>query len=217
MSGNRFDEAAQTWDQEPRRRELAEALWTALRKAVPLERHWRVLDVGCGTGGLTLPLAGEVAEVEGVDASPGMLAVCGVKVEAARAAGRITAAVRLHGVDIQCPDARAALGHGYDLVVTALTMHHLADVPPVLDFFHESLSSGGRLCMMDLVEEPGTFHGAHGDVPHHGFGEARMRAWLDGAGFSACTWTTVHTITKTDASGCPVRYPVFLATATRSE
>lgn len=217
MCANPFDEAALTWDQEARRQELADALWGAVKEAVPLARAWRVLDVGCGTGNLTLPLAGTVAYIDGVDASPGMLAVCGEKVEAARAAGRITAEVRTHVVDMEKAASRGVLTGGYDLIVTAMTLHHLSDVAGVLDFFHESLLSGGRFCMMDLLAEPGTFHGAGVAVPHHGFHEADLRRWLARAGFSGVTFRIAHTITKPDANGWPVQYPVFLVTAIRSE
>lgn len=50
----------------------------------------RVLDLGCGTGGHAIPLAGRGYEVIGVDRSPGMLAAARVKAEAADVTGRIS-------------------------------------------------------------------------------------------------------------------------------
>lgn len=38
-----------------------------------LERDWTVLDVGCGTGTLALPLAARVASITALDFSPGMI------------------------------------------------------------------------------------------------------------------------------------------------
>lgn len=55
--------------------------------AVPIHR---VLDLGCGTGGHAIPLAGRGYEVIGVDRSPGMLAAARVKAETADVTGRIS-------------------------------------------------------------------------------------------------------------------------------
>lgn len=55
--------------------------------AVPIHR---VLDLGCGTGGHAIPLAGRGYEIVGVDRSPGMLTVAQVKAETADVTGRIS-------------------------------------------------------------------------------------------------------------------------------
>ena len=55
--------------------------------AVPIHR---VLDLGCGTGGHAIPLAGRGYEVIGVDRSPGMLAIARVKAETANVTGQIS-------------------------------------------------------------------------------------------------------------------------------
>jgi SAM-dependent methyltransferase len=52
-------------------------------------RIHRVLDLGCGTGGHAIPLAGRGYEVIGLDRSPGMLAAARVKAETADVTGRI--------------------------------------------------------------------------------------------------------------------------------
>jgi SAM-dependent methyltransferase len=49
----------------------------------------RVLDLGCGTGGHAIPLAGRGYEVLGLDRSPGMLAAARLKAETADVKGRI--------------------------------------------------------------------------------------------------------------------------------
>jgi SAM-dependent methyltransferase len=50
----------------------------------------RVLDLGCGTGGHAIPLAGRGYDVIGVDRSPWMLAAALVKAETADVTGRIS-------------------------------------------------------------------------------------------------------------------------------
>ena len=70
-----FDERAQTWDEQPRRVQLARDIFAALERQVPLQRDWAALDYGCGTGLLTLALAPRVRRILAVDSSQGMLAV----------------------------------------------------------------------------------------------------------------------------------------------
>jgi ubiquinone/menaquinone biosynthesis C-methylase UbiE len=46
------------------------------------EPHWTVLDVGCGTGNLAIPLASKVREVTAMDFSDGMLERLALRVQA---------------------------------------------------------------------------------------------------------------------------------------
>jgi len=80
-SGKRhFDLKAVTWDEEPRRVQLAKDLFAAITDTVVLNPCIAVLDFGCGTGLLTLQLATQGGHVTGVDSSQGMLDVLEDKV-----------------------------------------------------------------------------------------------------------------------------------------
>src|SRR5689334_9536168 len=70
----------------------------------------RVLDVGCGAGGLTLDLAKQVASIMGVDLSSRML-----EVARTRAANRGIANAEFAQADAQTDD----LGSGYDVAVSS--------------------------------------------------------------------------------------------------
>jgi len=68
-----FDSVAASWDQEPRRVQLARKVVDAIScEARPLQAM-RVLDFGCGTGLVTLALASQVQEIVAADSSQGML------------------------------------------------------------------------------------------------------------------------------------------------
>ena len=71
----------------------------------------------------------------------------------------------------------------FDLVVTVMVLHHVADVGAVLAAFHRLLESGGHLCVADLEEEDGSFHG-EGFEGHRGFAPAALASELEGAGFA---------------------------------
>lgn len=86
-----WDEAASTFDDEPDhglRTEHTRAAWAHwLRSWMPAAPA-DVLDVGCGTGSLSLLLAGEGHRMTGVDLSPRMVAEARRKHSAARLPGR---------------------------------------------------------------------------------------------------------------------------------
>jgi predicted TPR repeat methyltransferase len=64
---NRFDQAAATWDEQPRRVKLAQAVAEDIGRQIHLSRDIDVLDFGCGTGLLTLALQPLVRSITGAD------------------------------------------------------------------------------------------------------------------------------------------------------
>lgn len=76
--GMDFDQAAASWDQEPRRVQLAQDV----AQTVPLSPDMHVLDFGCGTGLLSLLLLPRVGRLTGADTSMGMLEALKAKVAA---------------------------------------------------------------------------------------------------------------------------------------
>ena len=171
-----FDARAQTWDDDPRRRKLAASIFAALAQAVPLRAEWTALDYGAGTGLLALALAARVRRVLAVDSSAGMLAVLAEK---ARAGG---ANVETLHADF----AQDSLPAGpFDLVASAMTLHHVADVDGLLRKFFALLAPGGRIALADLDAEDGSFHGPDAPGVHHlGFDRAALARQLADAGFA---------------------------------
>jgi SAM-dependent methyltransferase len=94
-----------------------------------------VVDLGCGTGRFSQPLADRLAaRVVAVDPSEKMLAVARAKPGDGRVAYRHASAERL-----RLPDAVA------DLVFMSMVLHHLPDVPAAARECRRVLRSGGRL------------------------------------------------------------------------
>ncbi len=171
-----FDVRAQTWDEEPRRVKLAADIFAALEQAVPLRAEWTALDYGTGTGLLALALAARVRRVLAVDSSAGMLAVLAQKARAGGCANVET----LHADFSKDPLPPGPL----DLVASAMTLHHVADVAGLLRTFFALLAPGGRIALADLDAEDGSFHGANAPGVHHlGFDRAALARLLADAGF----------------------------------
>ena len=197
---NSFDARAQTWDEQPRRVQLAADIFAALEKQIPLRADMTALDYGAGTGLLTLALAPRVRRITAVDSSQGMLAVLAQKAQAAD----IRNVVRL-----QSDFAKDPLPPGpYDLIASAMTLHHVADIETLLGTFFTLLGPGGRLALADLDAEDGTFHETSDGIHHFGFDREVFSKQLAAAGFVEVQFTTAARIERHSRT-----YPVFLATA----
>lgn len=200
-----FDAKARTWDADPAKVERARRVADAVRQAVSLSPSTAVLEYGCGTGLLGFALLPWVGHVTFADSSREMLAVVREKIAAAGA----TNAEPLH-VDFStgaAPDAR------YDLVCTLLTLHHVPDTEALLRRFHDILAPGGTVCVVDLDEDGGAFHGP-GFEGHNGFDRREIARRLERSGFAGARVTTACEVVKETEAG-PRRFPLFLATATR--
>ena len=196
-----FDARAQTWDDDPRRRKLAESIFAALEQAVPLRAEWTALDYGAGTGLLALALAARVRRVLAVDSSAGMLAVLADK---ARAGGCANVA------GLRADFATDALPAGpFDLVASAMTLHHVADVAGLLRKFFALLAPGGRIALADLDAEDGSFHGPNAAGVHHlGFDRAALARQCAAAGFADVRFSDAARNEKNGRT-----YSVFLVAA----
>lgn len=202
----RFDAAAAEWDAQPRRVALAKAVVEAVRAAVPLRPDMRALDVGAGTGLVSLGLLAHVADLTAADASPGMLCVLEEK---ARGLGLGN---RLHTRQIDLSEGEWPAG-SFDLIVSSMTLHHLPDVPEVLRRLRPALRPGGWIALADLDTEDGSFHADKTGVYHSGFDRAELCRWLSEAGFASPAAHDAHRMTKPGADGVIRDYPIFLVTA----
>ena len=196
-----FDEQAVDWDADDRRTQLASAIGSSIVTHVPLDGRMDVLDFGAGTGLISAHIAPRVNRIVAVDTSEAMLAALAAKPE-------------LHGkVETVCVDITGTpLGTRFDLVISAMAMHHVPDTAALIQSLAEHLKPGGRLALADLDSEDGSFHPDEATgVFHHGFDRGALQGILEMHGFTDIHFFTVHTVIK-DAK----QYPVFLVTATNS-
>lgn len=206
LDASHFDARSRQWDENPVFQERGRKIAEAVRKAVPLHREMNALDYGCGTGLLSFPLKDELGTILLADSSSGMLEVVAEKI-AAQGVTNMTP-MKLDLLSDAPPPQQ------FDLIVTAMTLHHVPDTDHILRVFHDLLSPGGYLCIADLDQEDGSFHGPEVDV-HHGFDQADLGRCAVQAGFADVEFQTAFSITKERETGAR-DYPVFLMTGRRA-
>jgi ubiquinone/menaquinone biosynthesis C-methylase UbiE len=195
-----FDERAATWDDDPGKAERARRVAEAIRVAVPLDRSMRVLEFGAGTGLLSQALRDDVGPVTLTDTSAGMRQVMVDKV----AAGAIPDG-RVWDLDLATgpvPDER------FDLVISLMALHHIPDTDAVLANVATLLDAGGRVAIVDLDAEDGSFHG-HDAPVHKGFERDALMSQLTAAGF-----VDVHVGDCSSVQRDNGTFPLFIALGT---
>lgn len=149
------------------------AIEAALLAALPA-RVGRLLDIGCGTGGLLERLAPRIEEGLGVDASRDMLALARTRLAEH---GLSNIAVRQADM-YRLPLADAA----FDAVTLQMVLHYAEDPAAALAEAGRVLKPGGVLLIVDLApHQRADLLGAHA---HRwpGFDDAALAGWLGATG-----------------------------------
>ncbi|RNI21088.1 class I SAM-dependent methyltransferase [Flexivirga caeni] len=186
----RFDDEAAAWDDEPGHEERQLAVARAIEQAADLRSEMRALDIGGGTGRLSILLADRVASVVVTDPSAGMVQVAAQRIAAAGLGDRVRA--------VQADLTTDRIDGSYDVVWSSMALHHVHDVDGLLRSVAGLLVDGGRLAIADLDADPdGAFHAAKPDFDgHHGFDRQRLAEQVAGAGFVDVHFSDATTVVK---------------------
>jgi ubiquinone/menaquinone biosynthesis C-methylase UbiE len=195
MSNEYFDSMAMQWDDNPMRRELAKAVWNFIENSVVFNDGMEAIDFGCGTGLLSVLLSERVKSVYALDASVGML-------------GRLCEKIDRQGIsnirtvhhDITSDEP---LKIAVDLAVSAMALHHIDDTAEAVGKLASYLKPGGRILLVDLFSEDGSFH-TDVEVFHDGFEPADIEKLLTSNGLRIVKSEKIFEMKKNDAV-----YPVF--------
>lgn len=127
---------------------LREAVWKhALVRQIQPSSGDRILDLGCGTGTLTLMLhrANPASEIVGIDADTKALSI-----SQSKATGHSVRFLQSLSTHLPCANS------SFDKVVCSLFFHHLSDPEK-----RDTLAEVSR-----VLAPEGTFHVAEWDTPH---------------------------------------------------
>jgi len=193
-----FEEKAHDWDMNTLVQQLSSGIGQSIKNNVALNDSMQVMDFGAGTGLISGHVAPSVNKITAVDISASMLEQLAEKAE-------------LQGkVSVACQDIlEQPLADQFDLIISAMAMHHVEDTKALFNTFASHLKQGGQLALADLDKEDGTFHPADIEgVFHHGFDRDELESIVLAAGFNNIAFTTAHIVNKEEK-----QYPVFLLTA----
>jgi len=146
-----FDTAAKTWDQNDARTPMSLAIADVMIASLKLTGSETVLDYGTATGNVALRFQPLAKQVIAADSSSGMLDVLGEKIKATGVKNVSTLLLDLEK-DFLDPELHP------DVIVSAMTLHHIANTGRFAQVLHAMLPSGGKIALADLDTESGDFH-----------------------------------------------------------
>jgi len=195
-----FNEKAKEWDKNEMVLQLSKATSSAILENIDFNNQMQVMDFGAGTGLITSQILPHVSSITAVDISRSMLEKLADKLD------------KNSTVKIVCQDIlQQPLDEKFDLIMSAMALHHVEDTNLLMRSFSDHLKSGAKIALADLDAEDGSFHPAEIEgVFHDGFDRESLKKTLEQNGFSDIKFATAHTVIKE-----PKRYPVFLVTATK--
>lgn len=196
-----FNEKAKDWDASEMRKALSSAIGSSILENVYFHDQMSVMDFGAGTGLISSQVAPMVKKIVAVDISEAML-------------NKLVSKPELHGkVEVVCQDiVHKSIAEKFDLIMSAMAMHHVKDTSKLIQRFSEHLRPRGIIALADLDKEDGSFHpeGTEG-IFHLGFKRNELQIILEKYGFSQIRFFTAHTVFKEGKN-----YPIFLVTATKN-
>ena len=169
-----FDLMAKDYDTS-KRAARATAIADEIRRHIGAGKG-TAIEFGCGTGLVGLQLAADFDSLLLLDAS----------IEMVRKVDAKLTAVNCPAVSAIChnllEDVPAHLSADY--VFSSLALHHIMDTEDVFRRFHRVLNDGGRLLIVDVDEEDGSFHAKYPDFEgHNGFAHRALANIAQNAGF----------------------------------
>ena len=196
-----FAHRANDWDQ-PSKIEMTTVFVTALLREINLEKQWKALEIGAGTGLVGLQLLPKLSKVVFEDTSEAMLNVLKQKLTGDEA------------VEIVHGEVFEYTKQDIDLVFSCMAFHHIPDIDSTLKHLYNITNAGARIVVGDIRTEDGSFHRFE-LIPHKGFDTEELAAKFTQAGFKVLSTDTYNTLKRERVPGVMSAYDQFMLIATK--
>lgn len=226
MANERFDKEAAQWDSNPFTVASSKHALGALLKNVPrLQSEGKkldVLEIGCGTGLLSLLVAPYVHSLTAVDVSTGMIKALEAKLAANPSISNVEPVrVLLENPDdprIQNPLVEGQSPKRFDLILSHLVLHHIPSLSDVFKTMYGCLKPGGEVALTDFENfgpDAQNFHPKHKmeGVERHGIGRQEMEGLLKESGFRDVRIDEGFKMEKTIEGGGLMEFPFLICMA----
>lgn len=202
MKQDNFAEKAAVWDEDPKKIAMTNRYVEEVLKQIDIQKDWKVLEVGAGTGLVGLQFLPKVKSVVFEDTSEAMLGILEKKLENEdKQKGQIFLG--------EVTDYKES---DIDLVISSMAFHHIEDTSALLQHLYTIIKPGGIIAIADVRTEDGSFHHFQ-PIPHKGFDTDTLSLQFFSAGFSVKSVHTYNTLKRERTPGVFADYEQFLLIA----
>lgn len=171
-----FDIEAVNWDNE-RRVKRAKIIADEIIKSIQINEQHNALEFGCGTGLVSFNMLDRFKHITLIDTSEAMIETLNSKIHDLKVKN-ITA------IQGNINDNVEMQGKKYDIIYTSMALHHIIEIKKTLKILYEMLNDSGCICIVELVEDDGSFHRLEKDFNgHNGFNQNKLKKMLEELGF----------------------------------
>ncbi len=194
-----FAHRAAEWD-SPEKTKMTEIFVAEMLQLVDLQKDWKALEIGAGTGLVGMQVISKVGSVVFEDTSAAMLDVL---------KGKLT------------DDSAAEIVHGevydytrrdIDLVFSCMAFHHIPDIARTLTHLAAITKPNATVVVGDLLSEDGSFHRFE-PIPHKGFDLDWLKTQFVKTGFEVLTAEPYHVLRRERTEGVITDYMQFILVA----
>lgn len=175
-----------------------------------------MLEIGCGTGLLTVLVAPEVNSITAVDSSSGMIKALKAKLAKNAALSNVKA---IEALLEDADDSRIRTNpdnpQRFNLALSHLVLHHIPDLLPFLTLIYNCLEDGGKVALTDFENEGPQSRAFHPEskmegVERHGIEKSEIKSLMEQAGFKQVAVTDTFSIEKEVESGGTQMFPFLM-------
>lgn len=200
-----FNIEAINWDND-RRIKRSKIIADEIIKSIPINKDYRALEFGCGTGLISFNLKDKFGHITLIDTSEGMVKKLNSKI--------LDLKVRnMAAINMDINGNNELKGQKFNVVYTSMVLHHIIDTRTTLKNLHDLILDNGYLCIIELTEDDGNFHRAEADFKgHNGFNQNELKELLEYVGFSNIVTSIFYNDSK-KIERSEINYSLFIMTA----
>ncbi|MCR6514209.1 MAG: class I SAM-dependent methyltransferase [Clostridium sp.] len=195
-----FDKVAKVWDTDYREKR-GSIVASEISKFLDSKKDKVALEIGCGTGLVSLNLSDSFKELDLIDNSKEMIEVLREKINS-------KGIKNINPINCSIEDLKDF--KKYDFIFSSLVLHHIDDIKLMFLKIKNLLNINGKVCIVDFVNDNGEFHADEKEFKgHDGFNVKSLKEIIKDSGFKNIESYDFYNGIKTNSLG-KVKYTLFI-------